>query len=137
MQYEATLSREELIDLALNKYFAQVDAKNLDAVLDCFHDEALMCTQTAFARHSGKAEIKRMFTDFMGEWDKIVHKDFTCTVDVKNGRIAASFEAVLTAADGSETHLFNTNFWRIRIGSDGKARFQEVYVYMSGENPLV
>lgn len=137
MQYEAPLSRDELIDLAINKYFANVDAKNLDAVLDCFHDEALMCTQTAFARHSGKEEIKRMFTDFMGAWDKIVHKDFTCTVDEKNGRIAACFEAVLTAEDGSETHLFNTNFWRIRTGSDGQARFQEVYVYMSGENPLV
>jgi hypothetical protein len=39
---------------------------------------------------------------------------------------------VLTAVDGSVTQLFNTNFWRIR---DGK--FQEVYVYFSGENVLV
>lgn len=137
MQYEPALSRDELIDLAINQYFAKVDAKDLDAVLECFHDEALMCTQTAFARHSGKGEIKRMFTDFMSSWKDIVHKDFTCTVDEQNGRIAASFEAVLTDADGNETHLFNTNFWRVRVGTDGKARFQEVYVYMSGENPLV
>ena len=57
-------------------------------------------------------------------------------MDEKNGRIAASFEAVLTAEDGSVTRLFNTNFWRVRPGPDG-AKFQEVYVYMSGENPLV
>lgn len=132
MQYEPGLSRDELIELATQKYFANVDAKNMEATLDCFHDEALFCVQTAFTRHAGKGEIKRMFEDFFGAYETIVHKDFTCTVDEKNGRIAASFEAVLTAEDGSVTRLFNTNFWRVRDG-----RFQEVYVYMSGENPLV
>jgi ketosteroid isomerase-like protein len=132
MQYEPTLSREQLIDLALNRYFGNVDAKNLDAVLDCFHDEALFTVQTEFTRHAGKGAIRRMFIDFMGAYETIVHKDFTCTVDEVNGRIAASFEAVLTAADGSKVSFFNTNFWRIR---DGK--FQEVYVYFSGQNVLV
>jgi ketosteroid isomerase-like protein len=136
MQYEPELSRDELIELATQKYFANVDAKDMAATLDCFHDEALFCVQTAFTRHSGKAEIRRMFEDFFGAYETIIHKDFTCTVDEKNGRIAASFEAVLTADDGSVTRLFNTNFWRVRPGPDG-ARFQEVYVYMSGENPLV
>ena len=132
MQYAPGLSRDELIDLATHKYFASVDAKNIDATLACFHDEALFCVQTAFARHSGKAELRRMFEDFFGAWQTIVHHDFTCTVDEPNGRIAASFEAVLTGHDGSITRLHNTNFWRIREG-----RFQEVYVYMSGENPLI
>ncbi len=66
MQYAPTLSRAELIDLAINRYFASVDAKNLDAALACFHDEALFCVQTAFTRHSGKAAIGRMFEDFFG-----------------------------------------------------------------------
>lgn len=132
MQYEPGMTRAELIEFATQKYFASVDRKDLDAALACFHDEALFCVQTAFTRHSGKAEIKRMFEDFFGAWQTIVHKDFTCTVDEANGRIAASFEAVLTGHDGAVTRLFNTNFWRLREG-----RFQEVYVYMSGENPLV
>lgn len=132
MQYEATLDRAGLIDLAIRRYFANVDAKNMDAVLDCFHEEALFCVQTAFTRHAGKAEIRRMFEDFFGTWASIVHKDFVCTVDAKNGRITASFEAVLTAEDGRKVNFFNTNFWRIRDG-----RFQEVYVYFSGENVLV
>ena len=132
MQYAPGLTRAELIDLATQKYFASVDRKDMDATLACFHDEALFCVQTAFARHSGKAELRRMFEDFFGAWQTIVHKDFTCTVDEANGRIVACFEAVLTAHDGSVTRLANTNFWRIR---DGK--FQEVTVYMSGENPLV
>lgn len=132
MQYEPSLDRAQLIELATRTYFGNVDAKNLDATLDCFHDEALFCVQTAFTRHAGKAEIGRMFEDFFGAYDKIVHKDFTCTVDEAHGRITASFEAVLTGHDGRVTQLFNTNFWRIRGG-----KFQEVYVYFSGENVLV
>lgn len=132
MQYAPTLSHAELIDLALHRYFARVDAKDLDAALACFHDEALFCVQTAFTRHSGKAEIRRMFADFFASYQTIVHQDFVCTVDEKHGRIAASFQAVLTGHDGSVTRLLNTNFWRVRDD-----RFQEVYVYMSGANPLV
>lgn len=132
MQYEPTLSRGELIDLATMQYFGNVDKKDMDAALACFNDEALLCVQTAFTRHAGKAEIKRMFEDFFDAYETIVHKDFVCTVDEKNGRITASFEAVLTGHDGSVTRLFNTNFWRVR---DGK--FQEVYVYFSGLNVLV
>ena len=132
MQYEPGLSRAELIELATKTYFGNVDAKNMDAALDCFHDGALFCVQTAFTRHSGKEEIRRMFEDFFTAYETIVHRDFTCTVDEANGRIAASFVAELTDADGGVTLLNNTNFWRVR---DGK--FQEVYVYMSGANVLI
>ncbi len=132
MQYQSTLGKDELVDLALNKYFAQVDAKNLDAVLDCFHDNAMITVQTAFTTHVGKEGIKRMFVDFMDSHKTIIHRDFTCTEDQNNGRIAASFTAELEDHDGGTVLLENTNFWRIR---DDK--FQEVYIYMSGANPLL
>jgi ketosteroid isomerase-like protein len=132
MQYEPTLSRDALIDLAINRYFANVDRKDLAATLACFNQDALFTVQTSFTRHAGIAAIERMFVDFFASYETIVHKDFTTTVDDENGRIAASFEAVLTAADGSVTRLHNTNFWRIRDG-----RFQDVHVYMSGSNVLV
>ncbi|MCR9180823.1 MAG: nuclear transport factor 2 family protein [Erythrobacteraceae bacterium] len=139
MQYEPTLSRADLIDFALNKYFARVDAKDMEGALACFHDTALFCVQTAFTRHSGKAEIRRMFEDFFGAYETIIHRDFNCTVDEKNGRITASFIAELHDADGNVTLLSNTNFWRLRPGSAEGAegpKFQEVYVYMSGANVL-
>lgn len=132
MQYQPTLGRDALVDLALHRYFAAVDRKDIDGALACFHDEALFTVQTSFTRHAGKAAIRRMFEDFLGGYDTIVHRDFTCTVDAAHGRIAASFEAVLTGADGTVTRLNNTNFWRVREGL-----FQEVYVYMSGANVLV
>lgn len=132
MQYQSSLSRDALTELALHKYFANVDAKNLDAVLDCFHDNAMLTVQTSFVVHDSKDSIRRMFVDFMAAYKTIIHRDFTCTIDEKNGRIVASFVAELVDHDGNVTVLHNTNFWRIR---DDK--FQEVYVYMSGANPLV
>ena len=53
-------------------------------------------------------------------------------MDVANGRITACFIAELEDKDGNRTTLHNTNFWRVRGD-----RFQEVYIYMSGANPLV
>ena len=135
MQYEPTLNRDELIEFATKTYFGNVDAKNMDATLDCFHDEALFCVQTDFTRHAGKAEIRRMFEDFFAAYETIIHRDFTCTVDDANGRITACFTAELHDADGQVTLLYNTNFWRFRPGPDGP-KFQEVYVYMSGANVL-
>lgn len=132
MQYQPTLGREELIEFATRRYFGAVDRKDLSATLACFHEEALFTVQTSFTRHAGKGEIERMFLDFFGAYETIVHRDFVVTADAVNGRIAASFEAVLTAADGSVTRLTNTNFWRMRDGL-----FQEVHVYMSGANVLV
>ena len=135
MQYEPTLDRGGLIEFATQKYFANVDAKNMEATLDCFHDEALFCVQTAFTRHAGKGEIRRMFEDFFAAYETIIHRDFTCTVDEANGRIAACFTAELHDARGNVTLLYNTNFWRLRPGENGP-KFQEVYVYMSGANVL-
>ena len=132
MQYQSSLNEQQLIDLAINQYFGNVDKKDLEAVLDCFHDNAMLTVQTVFTLHEGKQNIGRMFKDFFDSYDVIIHRDFTYTVDEVNGRIVASFVAELIDNDGNTTYLHNTNFWRIR---DNK--FQEVYVYMSGENPLV
>lgn len=131
MQYQSTLSRQQLIELAVTRYFASVDQKDLEATLACFHDTALFTVQTSFTQHVGKDNIRRMFGDFFASFKTIVHRDFTCTVDAKNGRITANFSADLVGYDGTCTVLDNTNFWRVRGD-----RFQEVYVYMSGANPL-
>jgi len=132
MQYQSSLNEQQLIDLAINQYFGNVDKKDLEAVLDCFHDNAMLTVQTVFTLHEGKQNIGRMFKDFFDSYDVIIHRDFTYTVDEMNGRIVASFVAELKDNDDNTSYLHNTNFWRIR---DNK--FQEVYVYMSGENPLV
>ena len=132
MQYPCSLDRDGLIDLAINKYFANVDRKDMDATLANFHETALFTIQTDHLTHEGHPGIRRMFQDFFDGYTTIVHRDFTCTVDEKQGRIAANFVADLIDPDGNQILLYNTNFWRVRGD-----KFQEVYVYMSGANPLI
>ena len=132
MQYQCDLNRDQLIELATRTYFGNVDAKNMDATLACFHDQAVFTVQTSHTVHAGKPAIRQMFETFFAGYETIVHKDFVCTVDEKHGRIAARFVAELVDADGNTTLLENTNFWRVRGD-----KFQEVYVYMSGQNVLV
>jgi ketosteroid isomerase-like protein len=132
MQYQSSLNRDQLIKLATKTYFGNVDAKNLDAVLGCFHNNAIMTVQTSFTVHDGKDAIREMFTRFMADYETILHRDFVCTVDEKNGRICAGFVAELIDAEGTTTLLENINFWRIRDD-----QFQEVYIYMSGANVLL
>lgn len=126
------LSRDQLVELATRSYFGNVDRKDLEAVLDCFHDTAHLTVQTAFTRHDGKAALRRMFRDFFTAYARIRHYDFDCIVDEKEQRINARFDVELVDERGVATALYNTNFWRVRDG-----RFQEVFVYMSGANPLV
>jgi len=132
MQYPCSLTRDGLIDLALNKYFASVDRKDMDATLACFHETALFTIQTADTVHEGRVGLRRMFETFFSSYRTIVHRDFQCTVDARNGRIAASFVGDLVNQEGKRELRYNTNFWRIR-----GEKFQEIYVYMSDENPLV
>ncbi len=120
------------IDIVTKRYFDGVDNKNMTQVLNCFAPNAILHEATSDTTHNGRDAIRAMFEDFFGAYETIVHRDFTCTVDEANGRIAASFTAELTDADGAVTLLNNTNFWRVRAG-----KFQEVYVYMSGANVLV
>ena len=127
MQYQSKLNRQQLVDLVVTRYFANIDRKDLDATLACFHDTALFTVQTSFAFHEGKESIRRMFADLFARYSSIQHRDFNCTVDAKNGRIAANYITELVSGDGARLSYSNTNFWRVR-----EDRFQEVYVYVSG-----
>ncbi|MCW0180174.1 nuclear transport factor 2 family protein [Zavarzinia sp.] len=132
MRYESPLDAAALEDLAIRRYFAAVDAKDIEGVLSCLHDEALFTVQTDFVCHAGKPAIRRMLRDYFAAFETIVHRNFQLCADPATGRVAASFEGVVTTADGNATHLYNTNIWRVR-----DTRFQEIHVFMSGPNVLV
>jgi hypothetical protein len=42
MQYQPTLSRDALIELATRTYFGAVDRKDMAATLACFHELSLI-----------------------------------------------------------------------------------------------
>lgn len=126
------LSAAELIDLVENRYFHNVDNKNLDNAVDCFTQDATLRVETAKVEHVGHDAIRRMFGDFMTDTPTIYHGDFSHVVDVENQLIASQFVAQNNYDDGSEVRMRNSNFF---VVDDG--RFARVTIYMSDENPLV
>jgi len=127
--------RDYYVDMVEQKYFANVDRKDMDAVLDCFTEDAVFTIQSAFTTHEGRdTGIRKMFENLLETYEqKIVHRDFKHVVDVENNRCAAQFEVELTDNDGNETYLSNCNFFYL----DENGKFERVFVYMSGENVLV
>lgn len=122
-------TREDYVHLVERRYFANVDRKNLEGVLDCFHPDAVFTIQSAFSTHQGRdTGIRKMFEDLFERYSKIVHRDFRHVIDVEGGCCASRFEVEnVSASDGAETHLSNCNFFYL----EGN-RFKRVYVYMSG-----
>ncbi|QYJ14971.1 hypothetical protein Rxycam_00782 [Rubrobacter xylanophilus DSM 9941] len=127
--------RDYYVDMVEKKYFANVDRKNMDAVLDCFAEDAVFTIQSAFTTHEGRdTGIRKMFENLFNTYSpKIVHRDFKHVVDIENNCCAAQFEVELTDTDGNETYLSNCNFFYL----DKNGKFERVFVYMSGENVLV
>lgn len=126
------LSRDQLIDLAVNRYFANVDNKQMEAVLDCFHDDVAFTIQTDNLTHpGGVAGVKTMFENLFSGYEEIWHGDFEMAADEQAQTVCARFNVYLKDHEGRETRLKNCNFWYVE---DGK--FKRVFVFMSGENVL-
>lgn len=125
--------RQHLIDLVVQRYFANVDAKNLDAVLSCFQSDVTFTIQSAFHTHVGRDDgVRKMFQTLFSSYAKrIWHGNFRHVVDVEEGHIASQFDVELIDGGDRLTKLSNCNFFWLENG-----RFKYVYVYMSGDNVL-
>jgi ketosteroid isomerase-like protein len=121
--------RQDYIHLVEDRYFANVDRKDLEGVLECFTEDAIFTIQSAFSTHRGRdTGIRKMFEGLFERYSRIVHRDFRHVVDIEDGCCASQFEVEnVSARDGTETRLSNCNFFYL----EGD-RFKRVYVYMSG-----
>lgn len=122
-------TREDYAEMIENRYFANVDRKNVEGVLDCFRPDAVFTIQSAFSTHVGRdTGIKKMFEGLFERYSGILHRDFRHVVDVEGECCASQFSVEnVSAHEGTETHLSNCNFFYF----EGD-RFKRVYVYMSG-----
>ena len=126
------LDRKGLIALVEDEYFFNVDNKNLEPEVACFAEDAALRVQSAGVSHTGHAQIRRMFKDFMAATKIIYHGDFSHVVDVETQRIASQFVARNDYDDGRRVEMRNCNFFQVEGG-----RFKRVTIYMTDENPLV
>jgi len=125
---------EYYVDIVTKRYFDGVDNKDLNKVLDCFHDNAFVKEMTSDTLHEGRdGDIKTMFEGLFENNERIWHGNFVHTVDVVQESICSQFTVEIEPNDlGNEEQRYeNCNRFYLR---DGK--FTEVYVYMSGDNLL-
>lgn len=129
-----SLSYGYLIDIAEHQYFRSVDEKNLQAVLDCFNEDAVFTIQTSQTVHNGRdSGIKKMFENLFDNFSATTHKHFHWIVDPDNARIASQFTVDFWDENGKQLSSYtNCNYWYLKNG-----KFQDVFVYMSDQNVLV
>lgn len=127
----AKLDRAGLVTLAEQRYFTNVDRKNLDAVLGCFAEDAVFAIQSSFTVYRGRdGEIRGMFERLFG-YRRVLHTDFETIADAETQAVSSRFRVELEDTDGKLVELHNVNHWYARNGL-----FQRVYVWMSGANVL-
>ena len=125
------LTRDALAALAAS-YFKAVDAKDLDAVLAHFAEDATLTVQTDHVTFTGATAIRRMFSDFLGGSESIFHEIKNIVVEEATAKVATEQSYIGELADGTRNDMHNCNFFD--VGSDG--RFTRVIIWMAGTNPL-
>ena len=70
------------IDIVTKRYFDGVDNKDMQKVLDCFTEDAVLTEVTSNTVHTGRdAGIKAMFTKLFADFSSIWHGNFVHTAD--------------------------------------------------------
>jgi uncharacterized protein (TIGR02246 family) len=119
------------VDIVTKRYFDGVDNKNMDQVLDCFTEDAILTEVTSNTVHNGKPAIRAMFTKLFADFSDIWHGNFVHTVDPETNAVCSQFTVLITPHGGPELRYENCN----RFYQKGDL-FHRVYVYMSGDNLL-
>ena len=121
--------REQLAAIPAS-YFRAVDAYDLPSVLAHFAEDATLTVQSARVTFTGHDEIGRMFTDFFGDWDSMVHEITNIVVDPAASKV--STEQLVDLNRNGTTKMHNCNFFD--VNAEGK--FSRVIIWMDGTNPL-
>jgi len=128
---QVALAYSYYIDIVTKRYFDGVDKKDMDQVLACFTEDAVLTEVTSSTVHSGKAAIGSMFTRLFTDFSAIWHGNFVHTGDPDSNSVCSQFTVLITPHGEDELRYENCNRFYLK---DNK--FHRVYVYMSGENLL-
>ncbi|HUG66062.1 MAG TPA: nuclear transport factor 2 family protein [Gaiellaceae bacterium] len=132
MSTATTAWTRESLTRAPQSYFDAVDAKDVDAVLAHFADDATLTVQTDHATFNGAEEIRRMFTDFFEASVSIFHEIRNIVVEESAGKVATEQGYIGELVDGTKNDMHNCNFFTF----DEEGKFERVIIWMAGTNPL-
>ncbi len=121
---------DPLID-RVEAYFSAVDRQDLESTLSFFTPDAVFTIATYNTVYTGRdTEISGMFERLFARYTHIWHGDFQHVLQLPD-RIATRFKVANGNPGQPVIHKNNCNFFR----ASGEL-FDEVFVYMSGDNAL-
>ena len=112
-------------------HFHGVDTRDMDLILSVLTEDCRFSVESHGDTVTGHAGLRAMFRHIWESPGRVLHHDFTHTVDAGAGRIASQFLVTYHLADGRVLRKSNCNVCTL----DG-ARFGRVQVYMAGDNRL-
>ena len=125
------MTKHEMTEL-VERYFASVDAQDLEGTLSVLAPDCCLAVPTAGVRHCGRdTEIRRMCEGLFDRFESLWHGDFRHVADVEEGTIASGFVVRNVDKNGARDEKHNCNFFTIRDG-----QLSAISVYMMGENTL-
>lgn len=120
----ATHSREFLLDLVLERYFAGMDRGDVETVVGCFADDAVLITENRL-RVEGKEAIRDFFV-MLGQYaGRMRHEVSNVVVDAANGRVACELHYV-NEREEKPLDMLNCNFFDV----DADGRFTRVKFWL-------
>ena len=121
------------VDIVTKRYFHGVDNCDLDLVLECFTEDAVLHEVTSNTVHTGRDEgVRTMFEGLFSAHSRIWHGNFVHTVDTHENAICSQFSVEVTPS-GETQCLRYENCNRFYLQEE---KFHRVIVYMSGDNLL-
>ena len=124
------LTRDQLAALP-DSYFKAVDAKDVDAILSHFADDAMLTVQTDHAVFSGRRRSAGC-SPTSARLGVDLPRDQEHRRRAGLGKVATEQSYIGELNDGTKNDMHNCNFFD--VDADGK--FTRVIIWMAGTNPL-
>jgi len=119
------LTREKIIDLAVNKYFIGLNNHDVKSATDVMSEDCVMWFSAAKYRYEGRAANITHLTEFTDNFGIINFHKFVNIVDVEARSAAIRFQVDLTDNDGEFLSMSNSNWFH--FNEDGLIK--EIIIY--------
>ena len=124
------LTSEELKEITTNRYFANVDKKNLEGVLATLNEDATIKIITDHLTHTGRdTEISNMLKGYFDAYPILWHGNFRTIIDDNKQSIVLKFDWKIKDRDDKEESGSNVNVFYF-----DNNKISSISIYMSSEN---
>lgn len=121
------LDRNELIDVAENRYFRALNNRDLETVMATMSQDCVMWFPAASFNYAGQHALRIHLEDFLANFPIVDFHDFVNVVDVETQSIVSYFTVRLVDDQNEEVAMRNCNIFHC----DEKGVFKEIIIYNS------